>query len=195
MSNPLTPFPVAPSQGVPAQQGLGTAVLVTTGLVTLVSIVGAIWPTIDSISYDQAGVTFDFTQGLGPFGVIAWLVLSRWMANVSRGAAAIGYPQKHSPWVAWWGWVIPIWNLWAPFRFMKDAVQGFAVRHLGWWWATWLVGTIFIWSSHEATTINGVTIESQTLWSAPLNAIALTVSWVLLSRIVWTVSQGSESAA
>lgn len=86
-----------------------------------------------------------------------------------------------------------IWNFWAPYRYMKDATQGFAVRHLGLWWATWLVGTLIFWGSSSYESVDGVTAETHLPVSAPLNAIALTVSWVVLARIIWTVSQGSNS--
>jgi len=49
-----------------------------------------------------------------------------------------------------------------------------------------------VWGSSESRTVNGITTQIQTSASAPLNAIALTVSWLLLARIVWTVSQGSD---
>ncbi|WP_430868667.1 DUF4328 domain-containing protein [Demequina aurantiaca] len=186
-------FPPAPMRGVPAQRGLGIAVLVATGLFTLLSIATAISPTLGYSSSPPAGsdVTFHPSQAFGLIGVIAWLLLAQWMATAARGAAGNGYPVKHKPWVAWWGWAIPVWSLWAPYRYMKDATQGFPVRNLGLWWIAWLVGTVMYWSSDESTTIDGVTTQTQVLVSAPLNAIALTLSWVLLARIVWTVSQGS----
>jgi hypothetical protein len=76
---------------------------------------------------------------------------------------------------------------------MKEATQGFRVRHLGWWWATWLFGTLTLAYSGESTTIDGVVTQTQTLASAPFNALALAVSWFLFARIVWIVSQGSEA--
>jgi len=167
-----------------------------TGLITVQSIAAAIWPTAAFATENQGGVNvnYDATQGLGLLGVVAWLLVAPWMANAARAATANGYSRTYRPWVAWWGWVIPIWNLWAPYRFMKDATQGFAVRHLGIWWATWLLGTLAIGSSGSSTTVDGITTVTQNSISAPLNALALTVSWVLFARIIWTVSQGSGSA-
>ena len=69
-----------------------------------------------------------------------------------------------------------------------DPSQGFGILGM----SAWLVGTITLWSSGESSTVNGVTTQTQTSSSAPLNALALTVSWFLLARIVWTVSQGSD---
>jgi len=179
---------------VPAQRGHGIAILVVTGLITVQSIVTAIWPAASFASEPQAVSSggYDATQGLGLLGVVAWLLVAPWMATAARTAAANGYTLKHRPWVAWWGWVIPIWNLWAPFRFMKDATQGFAVRNLGIWWATWIVGTLTIGASGGYSTGDGVVTYTYPVWSAPLNALALTVSWFLFARIIWTVSQGSD---
>lgn len=170
------------------------AIIVVTGLITLQSIASAVGLLAGNTYTNDGSWNFEIdpTQGLGILGVVAWLLIAPWMATANRAAAASGYPQKYRPWVAWWGWVIPIWALWAPYRFMKDAVQGFAVDGLGWWWGTWLVGTITVWGSSESRTVNGITTQIQTSASAPLNAIALTVSWFLLARIVWTVSQGSD---
>lgn len=176
---------------VPPQRGLGIAVLVVTGLITVQAMASAIGilPTLtDTVS---PGLTVDLSQGLGILGLVAWLLIAPWMATANRAARASGYPQKYRPWVAWWGWAIPIWNLWAPYRFMKDATQGFAVSNLGWWWATWLLGTITIWSSSESHMVDGAVVQTRTITSSPLNAIALTISWIVLARIVWTVSQGA----
>jgi len=189
------PQPYAgPGVGVPAQRRLGAAILVVTGLITLQSIGAAIgiFPATTYVNGIEVAWAVDPSQGFGILGVSAWLLLAHWMATAARAAADDGYPMTYRPWVAWWGWVIPIWNLWAPYRFMRDATQGFPVRRLGWWWAAWLVGTITLWSSGESSTVNGVTTQTQTSSSAPLNALALTVSWLLLARIVWTVSQGSD---
>lgn len=188
------PAHATPTLGVPAQRGRGVAILVVTGLITLQSIAAVVGVATGHAYTAIAGtpLALDPLQGLGLLGLFAWLLLAPWMATAARAVKANGYPMTYRPWVAWWGWVIPIWNLWAPYRFMRDATQGFAVRLLGLWWATWLLGTITIWSSGESRMVEGVLTETQTSLSAPLNAITLTVSWFLLARIVWTVSQGSD---
>src|SRR5680860_1368638 len=142
MTLPTPPFDAAPwrgvpAPGVPAQRGSGVAIIIVTGLITLQSIASAVGLLAGNTYTNDGSWNFEIdpTQGLGILGVAAWLLIAPWMATANRAAAASGYPQKHRPWVAWWGWVIPIWALWAPYRFMKDAVQGFAVDGLGWWWA------------------------------------------------------------
>ena len=194
----------APSQapaprtlGVPAQRGLGIAILVVTGLITTQAIVLGVSVATGSPYEHLPGRSFPFdaSGGFGLLGTLAWLLVAQWMATAGRAAKTNGHAMTYRPWVAWWGWVIPIWNLWAPFRYMKDATQGFPVRHLGLWWATWLVGTLAIATSGESRTIDGVVVATHTLVSAPYNAAALTVSWILFARIVWTVSQGSRVIA
>ncbi|NTV40070.1 MAG: hypothetical protein HGA51_08990 [Demequinaceae bacterium] len=186
-------IPDARTRFVPAQRGLGIAILAVTGLITAQGIVlGVAAATGNPYAYlPGANFPFDSSGGVGLLGMLAWLLVAHWMATVGRAASANGYWVMYRPWVAWWGWVIPIWNLWAPYRYMKAATQGFPVRHLGWWWATWLLATLALVSSGDATTVNGVAVQTSTLTSAPFNAIALTVSWLLFARIVWTVSQGS----
>lgn len=186
-------YPAAPALGVPAQRGLGIAILVVTGLITARAIVLGVEVATGNPYARVQGTTFPFDSsgGVGLLGVLAWLLVAQWMATAGRGAKADGYQVKYRPWVAWWGWVIPIWNLWAPYRFMKDATQGFPVRRLGLWWATWLLGTFALVSSGESSTVRGVVTHTQVLTSAPYNAAALTVSWFLFARIIWTVSQGS----
>ena len=186
-------YQAAPMLGVPAQRGRGVAILVLTGLITVQALATATGVLTNQLFGGRSGLAFtvDPSQGLGILGVVAWLVLAPWMVTAASGAAANGYPLTYRPWVAWWGWVIPIWNLWAPYRYMKDAAQGFAVRFLGLWWATWLLGTITLWSSGRSSTVDGVVTETSTS-SLPFNAIALTISWFLFARIVWAVSQGSD---
>lgn len=168
--------------------------LVVTGLITVQAVIVGVRGTMGDPVHFEQGVSFPF--GLSPlagaFGVVAWLLLASWMARQNRAARADGYPQKYRPWVAWWGWVIPIWNLWAPYRFMKDAVQGLPVRHVGWWWGMYLAGTFAIVATGESHTVDGVTVSTTTLLSAPFNAVALTVSWFLLARIVWRASQEAD---
>jgi hypothetical protein len=190
-----THVPATPTLGVPAQRGLGIAILVVTGLITVQAVVLGITVATGNPYVHVEGAQFplDATPGVGLVGVLAWLLVAHWMSTAARAAAANGYEVKHRPWVAWWGWVIPIWNLWAPFRYMKDATQGFSVRHLGLWWATWLLGTFTFSSTGGSSTVNGVMTQTQTSTSAPFNAVALAVSWFLFARIVWTVSQGSEA--
>ena len=189
-----------PTRGAPAQRGLGAAILVVTGLITVQAIVLGVEVAAGRpyVHTDGAYFPFDANPGVGLLGLLAWLLVAQWMSTAARAAAADGYYVKHRPWVAWWGWIIPIWNLWAPFRYMKDATQGFPVRYLGWWWATWLLGGLSIWSSSASSTsrnVGGVVTPAQTLASAPFNAVALTVSWFLFARIVWTVSQGAEAGS
>ena len=186
-------FQSAATRGVPEQRGLGLAILVATGLITAQAIVLGVAVATGTPYTHVTGTNFPFdtTSRVGLVGVLAWLLVAHWMATASRAAKANGYQVNYRPWVAWWGWVIPIWNLWAPYRFMKDATQGFQVRRLGLWWATWLLGTLALVYSGESSTVNGVVTQNQTLTSAPFNAAALTVSWCLFARIVWTVSQGS----
>ena len=190
-----THVPATSTLGAPAQRGLGVAILVVTGLITVQAVVLGVTVATGNpyVHVEGAGFPFDATPGAGLVGVLAWLLVARWMSTAARAAAANGYEVKHRPWVAWWGWVIPIWNLWAPFRYMKDATQGFPVRHLGLWWATWLLGTVTFWSTSESSTVDGVVTQTQTSASAPFNAVALTASWFLFARIVWTVSQGSQA--
>ncbi len=185
----------APMLGVPAQRGRGIAILAVTGLITAQALVLGIRVATGYQYTPAAGTNFPFDSSpwTGLLGVIAWLLVAPWMATAARGAAQMGYLQTHQPWVAWWGWVFPIWNLWAPYRFMKDATQGFAVRKLGLWWATWLLSPILIWSSSSSTTVDSVVTETHISTSLPFNAVALTMSWILFARIVWTVSQGSDA--
>ncbi|NYI42108.1 DUF4328 domain-containing protein [Demequina lutea] len=192
-----THVPGTPTLGVPAQRGLGIAILVVTGLITAQAIVLGVAVATGNPYVHTAGTNFPFdsSAGVGLLGVLAWLLVAQWMATAARAAAADGYYVKHRPWVAWWGWVIPIWNLWAPYRYMKDATQGFPLRYVGLWWAAWLFGTLTLAYSGESTTIDGVVTQTQTLASAPFNALALTVSWLLFARIVWTVSQGAQGAS
>jgi|GEM_PF-1178385 len=187
--------PAAPVGEVPAQRGLGIAILVVTGLITVQAIVRGVAAAAGHpyVYVQQSGafISFNSGNGLVLVPVLAWLLVAHWMATAARAASANGYFVKYRPWVAWWGWIIPIWNLWAPYRYMKDATQGFPVRHLGWWWAASLLGTFTLGLTTTSTDIDGVVTQTQTAASAPFNAIALTVSWLLFARIVWTVSQGS----
>lgn len=111
-------------------------------------------------------------------------------------------PHQRGPGWVWWGWVVPIVNLWFPYQVVRDIVRH-AWRdpwgdqrqrlHLGAWWAAWVVSIV---ASQVASRIIP--------WSGPpdadavallpflhaITAVATVVGFVLWVRIVRSILAG-----
>lgn len=117
----------------------------------------------DSLNYDSYGAfeimrdLFGGIVALGFFIVFfwSWIVIGRWKFRAMANLRARGEKTKISPgWAVGW-YFIPIAWLWKPLEAMSEiwrlsmqrAGQSADGGHLGWWWATWVIGNILGWIS------------------------------------------------
>ena len=70
-----------------------------------------------------------------------------WFYRARINAERHGYPQQRARGWAFWGWIVPIVNLWFPFQIMGDIWRaGLPAEQRGetaWlpalWWTSWLL--------------------------------------------------------
>lgn len=75
-----------------------------------------------------------------------------WFRRARINAEHRGWRQRRARAWTFWGWVIPIVNLWIPFQIMGDiwraGLPASQRHHTAWlaalWWATWLLGAVTI---------------------------------------------------
>ncbi len=102
---------------------------------------------------DRADAWVTGTSGLGGLAFIATVVVwCIWQHHTQANAAVLsGGGLRFTPgWAVGW-WFIPIANLWKPFQAVRElwkASHGGGWQTiatwslLGWWWATWLIGSL-----------------------------------------------------
>lgn len=89
--------------------------------------------------------------------IAGYVTLCRWMQAVRTRLAEVRQPAPPT-WKIWWGWIIPFYNLGAPYVVMRDlrvrvAAPTSAVLTV--WWATWLAGYPTTWLYSLATPGSG----------------------------------------
>ena len=122
-----------------ALQAAGQVVnLVTTALAA-----SELW---DSISGDEPATVSGWqrSQNLAVVPVLVSLVLLLlWSHRVAQIAHNLHYPARRSPGWAVAGWLVPIVNLWFPYRSLRDSLApgNPDQRLVGRWWACYIAST------------------------------------------------------
>ena len=120
-----------------------------------------------------------------------------WFYRARINAEWHGYPQRRARGWAFWGWVIPIVNIWFPFQIMGDIWRaGLPAEQRGetaWlpalWWTCWLLSGLGIFGARGISANSG----SVPHIAADTNATSLcflAVAGVMLIAIIRTVSDG-----
>lgn len=82
--------------------------------------------------------------------VLTMVVLILWLRRARSNAEASGWPQRYRVAWAFWGWFVPVVNLWIPFRMMADVWRASlpedSRRDTAWLpglcWTCWLLGSL-----------------------------------------------------
>jgi len=144
--------------------------------------------------------------------VAAGLVFLAWFRRARISAEGRGWHQRFARAWTFWGWIVPVANLWIPLQIMDDIWQASFPRRprgpVAWlptlWWANWTLwgallvlnrGTVVVlqlwWTSQPpdpAALGHGSTGPYQPdSWPS---LIAFAVAGLALISIVWTVSHG-----
>ncbi len=194
--------------------------IILTGVVTLISIVGAI--TAPAALEQAKEILLDPNQAANaqtasvdvldylviPIQIGAFVLLALWWGRVRQVRAADGYQAGGIPAVEWWGWFVPIANYVLPALGMRSITKGLTGLGplLGWWlawcayWTTTIisavsvsVGTIANMNA-DGTLDNVDFIDGQLTWTYAGVAF-LVISWAFLAYIVQSVTAKLASPA
>ena len=136
----------------------------------------------------------DVTDDITIFGLSILFVV--WFYRARINAERHGYRQRRARAWAFWGWVVPIVNLWFPFQIMGDIWRaGLPAEQRGetaWlpalWWTCWLLSELGIFGAGATATSDFVPHIAADTNHASL--CFLVVAGVMLIAIIRTVSDG-----
>ena len=120
-----------------------------------------------------------------------------WLHRARINAERLGYRQRHSPGWTFWGWIIPIVNLWFPVQILGDIWRpGQPERkqrhHLpqlpALWWTCWLVSGLTVAMSGRPATSGARPRLGANTW--PWSLCLLALAGVFLIAIVRAVTNG-----
>ncbi len=137
----------------------------------------------------------DKTADITIFGLSILFVV--WFYRARINAERHGYPQRRARGWAFWGWIVPIVNLWFPFQIMGDIWRAGLPAELrgetAWlpalWWTCWLLSGLGIFGARTMSVNSG----SVPHIAADTNAASLcflAVAGALLIAIIRAVSDG-----
>ena len=159
---PDQPWGPPPAPRLHSTGGLGTAVLVVSGLLVLTDVASALTSFSAVDAYEAAVaegrdpmLVFTAHDGLTlvRFAVLVavWVIGSLWLSRAQRNAIALEPREvRRSPAWSWLGWVVPIVSFWFPKQIVDDSWRVAARRTGGapgrtWmWWLLWLVYLILL---------------------------------------------------
>jgi hypothetical protein len=120
-----------------------------------------------------------------------------WFYRARINAERHDYRQRRARGWAFWGWIVPIVNLWFPFQIMGDIWRaGLPAEQRGetaWlpalWWTCWLLSGLGIFGA-GVRAVNSGSVPHITADTNPASLCFLAVAGVMLIAIVRTVSDG-----
>jgi hypothetical protein len=134
---------------------LSTAGLIFVEVALLGEVIGGRSTDIEALQVNNDRIITLGTVGIVGLVVtaVAWWV---WQYRAQANLVSVGRRSlDHGPWGAVGWWLVPVANLWMPFKTMRElwkasepvedpgAWTGLATWPvLGWWWALWILGNI-----------------------------------------------------
>ena len=120
-----------------------------------------------------------------------------WFYRARINAERHGYRQRRARGWAFWGWIVPIVNLWFPFQIMGDIWRaGLPAGQRGetaWlpalWWACWLLSGLGIFGA-GAMSVKSGSVPHVAAGTNASSLCFLAVAGALLIAIIRTVSDG-----
>lgn len=100
--------------------------------------------------------------------VILFLI---WFLDARVSAESSSWKQRRARAWTFWGWLVPVADLWIPFQMMADIWQAHLPPHqrgkVAWlpgiWWASWLLTGILSWDRTASGTSHGLQLAHN--WS------------------------------
>jgi Domain of unknown function (DUF4328) len=120
-----------------------------------------------------------------------------WFYRARINAERHGYPQRRARGWAFWGWIVPIVNLWFPFQIMGDiwraGLPAGQRTETAWlpalWWTCWLLSGLGIFGA-GVMTVNSGSVPHIVADTNTASLCFLAVAGALLIAIIRTVSDG-----
>jgi len=120
-----------------------------------------------------------------------------WFYRARINAERHGYRQRRARGWAFWGWIVPIVNLWFPFQIMGDIWRaGLPAEQRGetaWlpalWWTCWLLSGLGIFGA-GVTAVNSGSVPHIAADTNAASLCFLAVAGAMLIAIIRTVSDG-----
>ena len=120
-----------------------------------------------------------------------------WFYRARINAERHGYPQRRARGWAFWGWIVPIVNIWFPFQIMGDIWRaGLPAEQRGetaWlpalWWTCWLLSGLGIFGA-GVMAVNSGSVPHIVADTNAASLCFLAVAGALLIAIIRTVSDG-----
>jgi|GEM_PF-5783841 len=160
--------------------------IIGTALAT-VAVVASSWYMF---AVDSGAIEFNASLGLAQSAFVflaaiaGYVTLCRWMQAVRTRLVEVRQPAPPT-WKIWWGWIIPFYNLGAPYVVMRDLRARVASGNsavLTVWWTTWLAGYFIAWMLSVAGA--GSDIANAMIVAGAVTMIACFVCLVPLIRSI-----------
>lgn len=169
--------------------------------VLLAVVVAFIWArlAIKQLSPGSAHYFTDFqldkAADITIFGLSILFVV--WFYRARINAEGHGYRQRRARGWAFWGWIVPIVNLWFPFQIMGDIWRaGLPAEQRGetaWlpalWWTCWLLSGLGIFGVGSMS-VNSGSVPHIAADTSAASLCFLAVAGAMLIAIIRTVSDG-----
>jgi hypothetical protein len=125
--------------------------------------------------------------------LVTAIVFLIWFRRARINAERLGWRQRRARGWTFWGWIVPIVNLWIPFQIMGDIWRaGLPPAERAWtawlpvsWWVSWLASAPLLWiqTGSSAKSDGGLTHG----W---LNFVFFAIAGLTLMAIIHRVSNG-----
>lgn len=120
-----------------------------------------------------------------------------WFYRARINAERHGYRQRRARGWAFWGWIVPIVNIWFPFQIMGDiwraGLPAEQRRETAWlpalWWTCWLLSGLGIFGAGEMS-VNSGSVPHIVADTNAASLCFLAVAGAMLIAIIRTVSDG-----
>ena len=120
-----------------------------------------------------------------------------WFYRARINAERHGYRQRRARGWAFWGWIVPIVNIWFPFQIMGDiwraGLSAEQRRETAWlpalWWTCWLLSGLGIFGAGEMS-VNSGSVPHIVADTNAASLCFLAVAGAMLIAIIRTVSDG-----
>ena len=169
--------------------------------VLLAVVVAFIWArlAIQPLSPGSAHYFTDFqldnAADITIFGLSILFVV--WFYRARINAERHGYPQRRARGWAFWGWIVPIVNIWFPFQIMGDiwraGLPAGQRRETAWlpalWWTCWLLSELGIFDA-GGKSVNSGSVPHIAADTNAASLCLLAVAGATLIAIIRTVSDG-----
>jgi Domain of unknown function (DUF4328) len=154
----------------------------------LIGLQGTQWHGTDIVQW------LDTAIGITVFGLSILFVV--WFRRARINAERHGYRQRRARGWTFWGWIVPIVNLWFPFQIMGDVWRaGLPNQERGktaWppalWWTCWLLGGLGL-GTHAKYANSGV-VPHVAAGTSSASLCLLAIAGAVLIRIIRVVSYG-----